>query len=69
MKTTARAATLSARNEEIDHLLETSNGAVTVLHEAAWPLQMIDLTMITATYVYLHFFTILFCSMTAGNTF
>ena len=66
MKTTARAATLSARNEEIDHLLETSNGAVTVLHEAAWPLQMIDLTMITAISTFFYNF---FCSMTTGNTF
>ena len=66
MKTTAHAATLSAGNEENDHLLETSNGAATVLHEAAWPLhlQMINLTMLTAIST---FFTN-FLSVTAGNT-
>ena len=64
MKSTARAATLSAGNEENDHLLETSNVAATVLHEAAWPLQMINLTMLTA--VSTLFTNIL--SRTAANT-
>ena len=64
MKTTARAATSSAGNEENDHVLETSNGTATVLNEAAWPLQMINLTMLTAKST---FFTN-FLSMTSGNT-
>ena len=48
MKTTARAARLSAVNEENDHLFETFNGATTVLHEASPHLQMINLTVLGA---------------------
>ena len=48
MKTMVCAASLSAGNEEDDHLFEASNGAATVSHKAARPLQMIDLTVLTA---------------------
>ena len=54
METTTHAARLSAGNEENDHLIETSNGATKVLYDASRPLQVINLTVLSAISTFLY---------------